>query len=133
MISSIIGVITGSLGKLIGIGVAVIAIGGYMWYLSSSLDSALADKKEAEDNVVLIVREFDNLYLIHEIAIANSEKDKEFYRYNVVELKKNHEVEIDRAIYNTKMREEVRHANPKDDRNISNVLRNTIESLRMYK
>ena len=132
MISTILSVITGSYGKLRGIGAVVVGICGYIWYLSSSLDSALVDKKYAEDNVVLVTYEFDRLYSVHSSLVEDTVRQKLYMEQSMAAIKEAHEVELNRAIQMAKMRGRITNVSNEDDGEVANVLSGTLNAIRMY-
>ncbi len=132
MISTVLGFLGGAYGKIIGIGVLVASVLGYWWYLTSSLDSAREAQKYAEDNVILVTYEFDRLYGAHTKLIGDAEKQVELHKASVVALKKAQKVELARAIKLAEIRGRINNVREEDDGNVSRVLSDTLDALRLY-
>ena len=118
--------------KNIVIGVGVAAAIAVVISLQVRLSEAEEAQKYAEDNVVLVTTEFDRLQAGHERLTKELEEQEWYYEDTVDTLIEAHQEEIKRVTKVTIMIERIRNATPKEDGNISSVLGNTLDSLRMY-
>ncbi len=118
--------------KNIIIGVGITATVAVVISLQVRLSNAEEAQKYAEDNVVLVTTEFDRLQAGHERLTKELEEQEWYYEDTVDTLIEAHQEEIKRVTKVTIMIERIRNATPKEDGNISSVLGNTLDSLRMY-
>jgi len=123
--------------KILGLkNIAIIAVGAsllfYIWWLNSSLDSAVEDKEKAEKDTILIDREFNTLSSSHKKLTKKYDEQGEYHVFSVNLLNKEHEKEITRIIAITKIKQEIENVKVEDDGNISAILNYTLDSLRLY-
>lgn len=104
----------------------------YIAYVEVQLEDARADKKYAEDNVVLINNEYDRIADSYDLLEITYDVREEYHSKTIQELTKAHEKTVDRAVHIAITREGIRNASSKDDGNISRVLSDALDSLRMY-
>jgi len=132
-ISAIISFFKSGMGKVVIIGTVVLGIGTYIFILTNKLDSALEEKKYAENNVILITTEFDRLYDLQTQLEADVIKQQQDHEYALVVLKKRHKREILRTTELTKINEGIKNVKPEDDGTVANILNDTLDALRVYK
>lgn len=132
-ISSVLGFLKSGAGKGLAIALVVLSIGAYIYVLNGKLDSAIEDKKYAENNVLLVTAEFDRLYDLQtelEADVAKQEKD---HAYEIGILKLRHKQELIRTTELAKINEGIKNVKEEDDGPVANVLNDTLDALRVYK
>ena len=120
-----------STGKIVAYAVGIAILLGYIFILKGNLETAIEEKKYAEDNVVLVTREFDRVLGAHDMLVVDRQKDKEFFEFSTSVLVEKHQKDLAEVIAKTTIIEGIKNANDKDDGNISNVLNSTLDALRM--
>ena len=121
-----------SIKYIIG-GVVVAVLVGYIFVQGLRLDGAIVDKKEAENNVMLVNAEFDRLYTKQEKLEDDMEDQKKYHKFEVDLINKRHVIELDRAVIAAGIRGGLVNVNEEDDGNVSNILNDTLDALRLYK
>lgn len=114
-------------------GVIILAIGIYIFILTNKLDSALEEKKQAENNIILITNEFYRLNDLKDQLEKDIIDQKLYHAYTVKVLKQRHDLELHRTTEMVKIKEGIRNVKEEDDGPVANILNDTLESLRLYK
>lgn len=132
MISTIMGFLKSTSMKYLSAGAAVLVILIYWYILEERLQTAIEAKQYAEDNVVLVTREFDNVlkrYGELEISLATQE---EYYKDSIEALEESHAEAIEDAVKIATIKDRIEGVTDEEDGNVSNVLSSTLDALRMY-
>ncbi len=120
--------------KTIGIAGIVLVILGTLFYiklLKGDIQDEIDARKNAENDVVLISREYELLYQ------SNSQLEFEYAeqaRYNIIAIqvmKDHHAKEIKFRERITKIKTEIKNVEPNEDGEISNILNSTLNALRL--
>jgi len=127
--------ISSDLGKkVIGIGAIIIVVVGFSFYITS-LKSDIQDeinlRKEAENNVVLISREYEILNSSYEQLEVDYVEQAQYNMIAMQILKDLHVKEIRFREKITKIKTEIKNVEPNEDGEISNILNDTLNALRL--
>ena len=125
------------LGKKVGYGAVIgIAVGGALLYVSI-LKGEIKDEKElrkmAENNVVLLAKDFNLLHDKHANLVNEYELQGRHHKYAIDLLNEKHKKDVERVVLTTKIKEDIKNVKDEDDGEIANVLSDTLDALRLYK
>jgi len=121
------------LGKQIlgGIGIALTAL-VVMLYINNikgERDNAIEDKKEAENNVVLISREFELLYNIHTSLEKDYSEQQKYHEYSINLLNEQHLKDLKLITQVTKIKTEIENVTDENDGAIAPILSTTLDAI----
>ena len=119
--------------RLIIMGLSVVSILGYIWYITYQLDNALVGKKQAEDNIILVTNEFDTLHTKHTNLEVDYKKQTRYHKQSIAILKLKHAKDIQQERDVTKIKTEILNVKSEEDGDISIILSDTLNALRLLK
>lgn len=114
-----------------GIGVVLLILSGW-WYVNSikgERDDALNAQKDAENNVVLISREFELLYETHSSLENEFVEQGKYHKYSINLLNEIHSKDLEQMERITIIKTEIKNVKDEDDGEISNVLNATLDAI----
>ena len=123
------------LGKKVLGGVAIALVLGavtlYIKILNGRIEDALDGKKQAENNIILVTKEFDILYSRHTNLEADYDEQKEYHAYSIKLLNARHKKDLIQVKNITKIKTEIANVKAEDDGEVSTILNNTLDSIRL--
>jgi hypothetical protein len=95
-------------------------------------DSLKEDLKTSKINTAMVAKEFYDLHDGHEVLKVQYDDQEQYYKESIELLNINHKEEIVRATKITSIKTRIEDVKDEDDGNISNILSNTLDALRLY-
>ncbi len=120
--------------KTLGIIGGVLIVIGIMFYikiLKSDLQNEIDARKSAENDVVLISREYELLYKTNSQLELEYAEQAKFNMIAIQVMKDQHVKELKFRERVTQIKTEIKNVEPNEDGKISNILANTLNALRL--
>ncbi len=120
--------------KTLGIIGGVLIVIGIIFYikiLKSDLQNEIDARKSAENDVVLISREYELLYKTNSQLELEYAEQAKFNMIAIQVMKDQHVKELKFRERVTQIKTEIKNVEPNEDGKISNILANTLNALRL--
>ena len=116
-------------GGLIVLVIVVVSI--YIKMLKGDIQDEIEARKDAENNVVLISREFELLYQTHSSLEQDYSEQQKFHKYSIELLNEQHLKDLRLITQVTKIKTEIENVTDENDGAIAPILNTTLDAIRL--
>lgn len=116
----------------IAIGLAVVSVGGYIYFLENQNDKKAQTIKEQTKALTIISNQLNNTILTNESNVKQFDEYKTKSIRTMQLLNTQHEKELKNSKQIVKIKEEIRYVEKKDDAVVAAVLSNVFSRLHQY-